>query len=77
MWLTAVKDLEKEENRFLSLSLEESFSAKKGCLLKRHPYFWKGRLLMWRSVSSKLTQEHVEYLKHGLHFDIKAVLLEQ
>ena len=51
--------------------------AKKECPLKRHPYFWKGRLFMWRSVSSKLSPGHTEYLKHGLPFDMyEAVLLE-
>ena len=30
------------------------YCAKKKCLLKRQPYFWKGRLFMWRSVSLKL-----------------------
>ena len=37
--------LEKEENPFLRLNLKESF-----IVLKRHPYFWKDRLFVWRSV---------------------------
>ena len=37
--------------------------AKKKCLLKRHLYFWKGRLLMWRSASFKLSPGHLEHLK--------------
>ena len=53
------------------------YCAKKKCLLKRHPYFWKGRLFMWRSVSLKLSPGHFEYLKKGLHFDMTAALLEQ
>ena len=53
------------------------YCAKKECLSKRHPYFWKGGLFMWRSVSSKLPPGYVEYLKHELHFDMAAVLLEQ
>ena len=52
------------------------YCAKKECL-KRHLYFWKGRLFMRRSVSSKLSPGHVEYLKYGLHFDMTDVLLEQ
>ena len=39
------------------------YCAKKKCLLKRHPYFWKGRLFMWRSVSLKLSPGHFKYLK--------------
>ena len=53
------------------------YCAKKKCLLKPHPYFWKSRLFMWRSVSLKLSPGHFEYLKIGLHFDMAAVLLEQ
>ena len=32
---------------------------------------------MWRSVGSVLSQGHLNYLKHGLHFDVTAVLFEQ
>ena len=39
------------------------YCTKKKCLSKRHPYFWKGRLFMWRSVSLKLSSGHFEYLK--------------
>ena len=39
------------------------YCAKKKCLLKRHPYFWEGRLFLSRSVSSKLSPGHFEYLK--------------
>ena len=53
------------------------YCTKKKCLSKRHPYFWKGRLFMWRSVSLKLSPGHFEYLKKGLHFDMTAALLEQ
>ena len=48
----------------------------KKCFLTRHPSFWKGRLFIWRSVSFKLPG-HFEYVKHGLHFDMTAALLEQ
>ena len=32
---------------------------------------------MWGSMSLKLSPGHIEYLKHGLNFDMTAVLLEQ
>ena len=32
---------------------------------------------MWRSVGSVLSPGHLNYLKHGLHFDVTAVLFEQ
>ena len=51
--------------------------AEKECLLKQHLYFWKSRLFMWRSVGSVLSPGHLNYLKHGLHFDVTAVLFEQ
>ena len=53
------------------------YFAKKECLFKQHPYFWKGKLFMWILVSSKLSPGYIEYLKHELHFDMTAVLLEQ
>ena len=48
------------------------YCAKKKCLLKRHPCFWKCRLFMWRSVSLTQSPGYFEYSKHGLHFDIAA-----
>ena len=60
-----------------TIQLGRKFSCcKKKCPLKRHPFFWKGRF-MWRLVSLKLSPRHFEYLKHGLHFDMTAALLEQ
>ena len=62
----------------LTTQLEREFyCAKKEYLLKQHLYFWKDRLFMWRKVRLKLSPGHFQYLKHRLHFDMTAALLEQ
>ena len=66
----------KREEPILTTQLGRKFyCAKNECLLQVS--FWKGRLFMWRSVSFRLSPGHVEYLKHEVHFDMRAVLLKQ
>ena len=40
----------------------------KRVFLERHPYFWKSRFFMWRSLSTKLLLGHGKYLSYGLCF---------
>ena len=48
--------LGRKEEPILTTQLGRKFyCAKKKCLQKRHPYFWKSRLFMWRSVNLKLS----------------------
>ena len=49
------------------------YCPKKDCLLKRHPHFWKGILLMKHEVSTNLSPAHFEFLKKNLHFSMNSI----
>ena len=70
-----------EENRFLRLHLEESFIVpKRSIFLQKGEtiYLVLERLIVYVEISeSELITQHVENLKHSLHFDMTAALLEQ
>ena len=50
------------------------YCAKKDCLLKRHPYFWKGMLFMRKDVSGKLSTKHFQHLKEKLYFEMDCIV---
>ena len=58
-----------EEGRVLRMELTKKkmgnqfYCVRKECILKRHPYFWKGRLQTADSVKEHLTQSHIQFLK--------------
>ena len=45
------------------------YCAKKDCLVKRHPYFWKGLLDIPTGRSDLLQSGHLKYLFDELHFN--------
>eukprot|EP00795_Rhopilema_esculentum_P005635 gene5635-10855_t len=54
-----------KEGRVLRIELTKKkmgnqfYCVRKECILKRHPYFWKGRLQTANSVKEHLTQSHI------------------
>lgn len=64
-----------ENGKFLRCTLtspkhlgRKYYCAKKACLIKRHPYFWKGLLRVHQSSLHFLEENHYEYLFDELHF---------
>jgi len=52
--------LHKKANKFYCLQ--------KKCLIKRHPYFWKGLLTIYVETKAVLVQEHLDVLFQRLHY---------
>ena len=46
------------------------YCARKRCIIRRHPYSWKGLLHLDGSTASKLRKGHVKHLKQELHFSV-------
>lgn len=66
-----VKD---DQGKFLRMTVtrkklgKKYYCLKKECVLKRHPYFWIGRISTSKEVKSKLHQSHVDYLKETIGY---------
>ena len=49
-----------------SMKRDRFYCVKKGCILSRHPYFWKGRLRIDEHVKRKLNSNHLKILREIL-----------
>ena len=60
--VTMVPTWNKEASKF--------YCVKKECILRRHPYFWKGMIKMGSDVQQKLKDGHMKLLKEVLHLSL-------
>ena len=51
-----------------SKETERFYCANKKCIIKRHPYFWKGMLKIGSDTSTKFKEGHLKHLKEMFHF---------
>jgi len=49
---------------------EKCYCANKKCILKRHPYFWKGMLKLDSDTTYRFKDGHLKHLKEMVHFDV-------
>ena len=69
------RPLKDANGKFLRMTISNNvgrkfYCAKKACILRRHPYFWKGMVEVGEDTRKHLTAAHVQYLADELHFHI-------
>ena len=67
--MTMVPTWNKKASKFYCAKKE------KLCILRRHPYFWKGMIKIGSDVEQKLKDGHVTLLKEVLHVSLSSPCL--
>ena len=49
---------------------ENFYCVKKECILRRHPYFWKGMIKIGSDVEHQLKDGHLKLLKEVFHLSL-------